>query len=133
YWSKFTLWEEAARAPFVLALPGSDDDGQRVSQPVELVDMMPTVLDLLGVTAPSGLSGRSLLPFLDDPSLTDGGVAVTTMYGSAAMRSGDWRYIRYADGSTELYDLASDPNQWTNLAGEPGLESVQLALDARLR
>jgi Ca2+-binding RTX toxin-like protein len=132
-WHKFSLWEEAARAPFVIVQPGTGDDGQRVSQPVELVDMMPTVLDLLGVTAPHGLSGRSLRDFLDDPTLTDDGVAITTMYGSAAIRSGDWRYIRYADGSTELYDLARDPNQWFNLAGDAGHAAIRHDLDTRLR
>jgi serralysin len=131
-WHKFTLWEEAARAPFVLALPGSDDDGQRVSQPVELVDIMPTILELFGITAPDGLSGRSLLPFIEDPTLTDDGVAITTMFGSASLRSGDWRYIRYQDGSEELYQLAIDPNQWVNLAEEPAFASTVAALKARL-
>jgi arylsulfatase A-like enzyme/Ca2+-binding RTX toxin-like protein len=133
HWHKFTLWDEAARAPFVLALPGGGDDGARVEQVVELVDMMPTVLDLLGIPAPDGLSGRSLRPFLEDPALLDGGVAITTMYGSAAIRTNDYRYIRYADGSAELYDIAADPNQWTNLAAEPQWQSVRAALNAQLR
>jgi Ca2+-binding RTX toxin-like protein len=132
-WHKFTLWEEATRAPFVLALPGQTDDGQRVGQVVELVDMMPTVLDLLGLPIPDGLSGRSLLPFVADPALLDDGVAVTTMYGSAALRTAGLRYIRYEDGSIELYDLVNDPNQWTNLAGQPEWQAVQAALDLRLR
>src|SRR5690606_21243509 len=128
-WGKFTLWEEAARAPFILALPDASDDGQRVAQPVELVDIMPTVLELLGIAPPAGLSGRSLVPFIDDPSLLDNGVAITTMYGSASLRSADWRYIRYADGSTELYDLAADPNQWVNLADAPEWSQVRGQLD----
>ena len=41
------------------------------------------------------------------------------------MRSADWRYIRYADGSEELYDHRRDPNEWTNLAGKPELDSVK--------
>ncbi len=55
------------------------------------------------------------------------------MYGSASIRSGEWRYIRYEDGSTELYDLATDPNEWHNLAGDPGYAALQGSLDARLR
>ena len=133
HWAKFTLWEEAAQAPFVLALPGASDDGQRVHQPVELVDLMPTVLDIMGIGMPAGLSGRSLRAFIEDPEFADDGVAVTTMYGSAAMRSGEWRYIRYADGSTELYSLADDPNEWVNLADDPLLAAVRAELDARLR
>ncbi|HEV2747786.1 MAG TPA: sulfatase-like hydrolase/transferase [Allosphingosinicella sp.] len=132
-WHKFTLWEEAARAPVVRALPGAGDDGQKVGQVVELVDIMPTVLDLLGMEIPAGLSGRSLVPFIADPGLTDGGIAVTTMYGSAAIRTNDYRYIRYEDGSTELYDLRNDPNQWHNLAADPAWQAVRTQLDAQLR
>ena len=132
-WHKFTLWEEAARAPFVLALPGGEDDGQRVGQVVELVDLMPTVLDMLGLDVPGGLSGRSLRPFIEDPARIDGGVAVTTMYGSAAIRTNDYRYIRYEDGSTELYDLRNDPNQWHNLAADPRYRTARTKLDAELR
>ncbi|HEV2745807.1 MAG TPA: sulfatase/phosphatase domain-containing protein, partial [Allosphingosinicella sp.] len=102
-------------------------------QVVELVDIMPTVLDLLGMEIPAGLSGRSLLPFIADPGLTDGGVAVTTMYGSAAIRTNDYRYIRYEDGSTELYDLGNDPNQWHNLAADPAWQAVRSQLDSQLR
>ncbi|MFC7498588.1 sulfatase-like hydrolase/transferase [Enterovirga sp. GCM10030262] len=132
-WHKFTLWEEAARAPFVLALPGQEDDGQRVGQAVELVDMMPTVLDLMGLEAPEGLSGRSLRDFIEDPTLTDDGVAITTMYGSAAIRDNAYRFIRYEDGSAELYDLVNDPHQWTNLADDPAWETVRDMLDTRLQ
>jgi hypothetical protein len=40
------------------------------------------------------------------------------------VRSEDWRYIRYADGSEELYDHRTDPNEWTNLAGYPRFAQV---------
>ncbi|MFC7500169.1 sulfatase-like hydrolase/transferase [Enterovirga sp. GCM10030262] len=132
-WHKFTLWDEAGRAPFILALPGTGDDGQRVQQVVEMVDIMPTVLDLFDIAPPPGLSGRSLLPFIQDPALIDDGVAVTTMYGSAAIRTNGYRYIRYEDGSTELYDIVADPNEWRNLAGDPAWDAVEAELDARLR
>ncbi len=45
--------------------------------------------------------------------------AITTHNpGNHTVRTKDWRYIRYADGSEELYDLSADPNEWRNLAGE---------------
>jgi Ca2+-binding RTX toxin-like protein len=65
--------------------------------------------------------------------MIDDAAAVTTMYGSAAIRTNDYRYILYEDGSTELYDLVDDPNQWTNLAGDPAWQQVEEQLDARLR
>ena len=44
--------------------------------------------------------------------------AITTHnQGNHGIRSENWRYIRYADGSEELYDMIKDPNEWTNLAG----------------
>jgi Ca2+-binding RTX toxin-like protein len=95
---------------------------------------MPTVLELMGLEIPAGLSGRSLLPFVSNPGMIDDdAAAVTTMYGSAAIRTNDYRYILYEDGSTELYDIAEDPNQWTNLAGDPAWQQVEEQLDGRLR
>ena len=44
--------------------------------------------------------------------------------GNHAVRSEHWRYIRYADGSQELYDLRTDPNEWTNVLGKPKLAKV---------
>jgi arylsulfatase A-like enzyme len=45
--------------------------------------------------------------------------------GNHSLRSGDWRYIRYADGSEELYDHASDPLEYTNLAADPKLAETK--------
>ncbi len=44
--------------------------------------------------------------------------------GNHGIRSENWRYIRYADGSEELYDMQKDPNEWTNLAGDPAYAAV---------
>ena len=44
--------------------------------------------------------------------------------GNHAVRSDRWRYIRYADGSEELYDHSNDPWEWTNLAGKPGYKDI---------
>ena len=116
-WHKFTLWEEAARAPLIVSVPGME--AGRVSAPVELVDIFPTVMQLAGLDVPDFASGRSLLPFLEDPAYVDGKPAITTMYGSVAMRTEQYRMIRYEDGSTELYDIIADPFQHMNLALDP--------------
>ena len=73
-WEKRTLWEAATRVPFVLSVPWLPAaHGRRAAAPVELVDVMPTLLDLAGVPPPSNdsfpLEGVSLLPLLLDPAL----------------------------------------------------------------
>ncbi|MEO1912413.1 MAG: hypothetical protein ABGW98_01045, partial [Myxococcales bacterium] len=69
-------------------------------------------------TAPKEqIEGRSLAPLLEDPSRDWPWPSITT-YGSGNHTARDerWRYIRYHDGSEELYDHESDPMEWTNLA-----------------
>jgi hypothetical protein len=64
-----------------------------------------------------GLDGRSIVPLLQDPT-AKWPYPVICVYrpGNCAVRSEQWRYIRYSDGSEELYNHLSDPNEWTNLA-----------------
>ena len=73
-WEKRTLWEAATRVPFVLSVPWmSGSHGRRAAAPVELVDVMPTLLELGGVAPPQNdtfpLAGTSIVPLLADPSL----------------------------------------------------------------
>ncbi|AXK43737.1 sulfatase-like hydrolase/transferase [Erythrobacter aureus] len=131
-WGKFTLWDTGARAPFIIAQPGTDDDGQVVSQVVELTDLMPTLMDLEGLQVPDGIDGRSLVDFINDPSLMDDGIAITTMNGDISLRTNEWRYTRYANGQTELY-AAEDTANLENLAGDPAYADIIATLDAQLR
>ena len=57
---------------------------------------------------------------------------MTYMRGNHAVRSERYRYIRYYDGSEELYDHEIDPNEWTNLAGDPDYAAVRAELAERL-
>jgi arylsulfatase A-like enzyme len=91
----------------------------RCSRPVELLDIFPTLLELCELPARKDLEGHSLVPLLKDPTAERPWPAITTHnQGNHAIRTEQWRYIRYADGSEELYDEAKDPNEWVNLAGE---------------
>ncbi|MEW4487962.1 sulfatase [Thalassoglobus sp. JC818] len=113
---KNTLWHESTRVPLIFAGPGIQS-GEICSQPAELIDMYPTLAELCGLPAPEGLDGHSLVPQLEDVTTARQWPAITTHNpGNHSVVTDRWRYIHYADGSEELYDLKSDPNEWTNLA-----------------
>lgn len=131
-WGKFTLWDEAARVNFVMYDPQHANNGSVVSTPVELLDFAPTVLDLLGMTSPWTMPGHSLVPLADGSAADSGGVAITTMYGSASIRTDSYRYIHYEDGSQELYAVTTDPNETVNLALDPAYASIMQGLWGQL-
>jgi choline-sulfatase len=120
---KNTLWERSTRVPLIIAGPGITPG--ICQQPVELLDIYPTLAALCRLQAPAGLEGHSLQPQLANPAAIRLWPAVTTHNaGNHSVRSEHWRYIRYADGSQELYDHRVDPNEWTNLAGDPKQAAV---------
>ena len=121
---KNTLWERSTRVPLIFAGPGVAKKA-RCSQPAELLDIYPTLVDLCGLEKRNDLEGHSLLPQLRDSGAKRPWPAITTHnQGNHTIRSDRWRYIRYADGSEELYDMQSDPNEWTNLASDPKYKEV---------
>ncbi len=91
-----------------------------------LIDIYPTLIELCGLTRKPELDGHSLAPLLRDPSAEWPYPALTTYRpGQHAVRSERWRYIRYSDGTEELYDHNADPNEWTNLAADPAYDDVK--------
>ena len=116
---KNSLWERSTHVPLIFAGPGIAV-GARSGRPVELLDLYPTLVDLASLPAKQGLEGHTLLPLLKDATADRPWPAITTANpGNHAVRTERWRYIRYADGSQELYDEQSDPNEWHNLADRP--------------
>jgi arylsulfatase A-like enzyme len=90
------------------------------------MDIYPTLVDLCGLPARPGLEGVSLRPLLSNPSAKWDRPAVTTYFrNNHSVRSEQWRYIRYEDGTEELYDHQQDPLEWKNLARDPKLASVK--------
>ncbi len=116
---KNSLWERSTRVPLIVAGPGVAA-GARCDQPVELLDLYPTLLDLAALPDPPGLQGHSLIPQLWNAQTPRPWPAITTHnQGNHAVRDARYRFIRYADGSEELYDHQTDPNEWRNLANDP--------------
>lgn len=116
---KNTLWDDGTRVPLVFAGPGVSS-GQRCTQPAELLDIYPTLIDLCGLTERDDLEGISLLPQLQNAETKRERPAITSHnQGNHGIRSENWRYIHYADGTEELYDMRNDPNEWSNVSGRP--------------
>jgi arylsulfatase A-like enzyme len=131
HWRKMALWEESTRVPLAFRLPRSVSCGQSCDQAVSLIDIYPTLLELCNLPNVKGLEGTSLLPQLKNPATRRLEPAVTTWYyKNHAVRSLNFRYIRYRDGTEELYDHRSDPNEHTNLAADPRYARIKEKLAA---
>jgi len=124
HWGKWTGWERSTRVPLIIAPARSSqrklsDAGGRCDQPVNLIDIYPTLIELCGLeNPPHQLDGDSLVPLLVAPNSVSDRSSVTMFGpGNGSLRTERWRFIRYEDGSEELYDLKKDPREWVNLAG----------------
>ena len=130
HWGKWTGWERSTRVPMII-LPAENTlkgfrSGDRCEQPVGLIDIFPTLIELCGLKLPKNLDGQSLVPLLINPNKPTGRVLKTTFdTGNVSLRTERWRYLRYADGEQELYDLKADPNEWLNLINDPSHAKVK--------
>lgn len=91
---------------------------------VGLIDLYPTLCELARLELPAGLDGTSLAGMIRGKKQDH--APVLTVFGpdNFALRSERWRYIHYADGSEELYDHRNDPDEHSNLAGNPEYEPI---------
>ena len=120
HWRKFALWEEATHNVLMIVAPGVTRPGVRCGRPVTLLDIYPTLVELCGLRPRDGLEGQSLVPLLKNASAPWERPALTTYKrGNHSIRTERWRYIRYSDGTEELYDHDNDELEWNNLANKP--------------
>ncbi|WP_146509080.1 sulfatase [Thalassoglobus neptunius] len=125
HWQKYTAWRVCARVPLMIrvppgfkALPEGTPVGAVCSRPVSLLDLFPTMTELAGIPEKSDNDGRSIVPLLKDPEAEWDEVPMTHLDrpGVFSLSGEKHRYIRYIDGSEELYNIEDDPYEWTNLA-----------------
>jgi arylsulfatase A-like enzyme len=132
-----SVYQTTLHVPLAIAAPGLLPAGAEVPQTVELIDVLPTMLDLLGLPKPGEQHGRSLLRYLARPG-AEGGTAKPAFseYGPTSIHTvvrGNWKLVHnpegispvcipdappdhYPIGRAELYDLAADPLETTDLA-----------------
>ncbi len=134
HWEKFSLWEQTTRAPLVVAAPGTElSRGTPCREAVSLLDIYPTLVELCGIASDHAFDGESLAPLLRSPQTATGRAVVSTQkYRNHAVCSDRYHYIRYADGSEELYDHETDPKEFRNLAQQDGYGPVKRELAAWL-
>nr|WKN37280.1 sulfatase [Tunicatimonas sp. TK19036] len=126
--AKHALWEEATHAPLFMAGP-EIPAGKVVNEPVELLSIYPTLLELAGIPHYSRNEGRSLVPLIKDEPTEDEWYAITTFgMNNHSVRTQDERYIRYEDGTEEFYDHTTDPNEWTNVTDQEKYQAKKEAL-----
>ncbi len=130
HWGKFTAWERSTRVPLVMVPPVNDrpkgfKPNTRSNKTVSLLDVYPTIIDTLRLDKRADLDGHSLVSLIQNPKTKWPHMAVSAIgRGTHTVRNARWRYIRYFDGSQELYDHKNDPNEWNNLIGDPEHASI---------
>jgi choline-sulfatase len=133
------LYDATIRVPLIVKLPGKRRAGTRITAPVQEIDLVPTVLDWVGMQKPAELRGRSLVPVLEGRESDPGTAAIYSeaLYGRYhygwselyALTHPRYRFIKAP--RPELYDLERDPGETHNLAADQPetAASMQTALD----
>ena len=125
------LYEASIRVPLVIRLPGAANAGAERQQLVEMVDLFPTICDLLGVPQPDGMqapAGRSLVPVVADPGaagIVHRRIVHAMLQEGQMARTESLKLNFYADDRSELYDLADDPDELVNRYGDPAYRDRQ--------
>ncbi|VGO18917.1 sulfatase [Pontiella sulfatireligans] len=130
---KSVVWKNASSMPMVIRMPKGASG--TVAAAVSMIDIYPTLVELLDLNAPQPLDGTSLVPLLKDPGAKRDVPAVITNTGGnqIGVVLDQWHYISYNDGSEELYDHSVDPREITNLMYPANFSEKYLEVAKRLK
>ncbi len=138
HWSKYTLFEQSTRVPMIVHIPGNAANGSRCDEIIELVDLVPTLGELLGMAVPAKLEGSSFVPLLSNPA-QPWKKAAYSVYGNEgqynSVRTKQHRYTEWKhDGAVikELYNMEADPWETVNLADTAKVGETQAELSELL-
>ncbi len=114
-------------------MPGLTKPNTVCDRTVDLMSIYPTLMELAGLPIPPHVEGVSIRPLLDDPTAKWEHPALTTyLFDNHAVRTEQWRYIRYARRQRGALRRGEGPQEWTNLAAKPELAKVKAELAAFL-
>jgi arylsulfatase A-like enzyme len=124
-------YEELLRVPLLMKLPGQVSAGLRISSPVALVDLAPTILDLLDIDIPARLDGRIMLDHEDrqgreNPRIAGERIIISESGSATAVQDSTWKLLRLGDGKYELYNLKRDPGERVDLSQTESLKLEEL-------
>ncbi len=134
-WQKSTLWNEATRVPLIIHLPNNKKGGMVIKEPVGLIDIFPTLMDICSITKPDKLEGKSLIPLIFEEKSADENQDVVISQiekNNFSFRTTRHCYIVYYDGSEELYDYKSDPLEWHNIASSEDSKNIKKLIISKI-
>jgi len=136
FWMKVSLHEESVRVPLIIKVPGKEP--KVCNSFVELLDLYPTITELVGLKASKHLQGKSLVKTIDNSKHKVRKEAFSVSQGgkSFLLRTDEWAYIQYnedASAGIELFDMVKDPKQYTNLAKDPNYGKIVTSFQKKLR
>jgi arylsulfatase A-like enzyme len=133
---KQSLYDHSIRVPLIVAGPGIPA-AQRTESMVYLLDIFPTMFDILGLPIPPTVDGKSFLPILKDPKRkTRDGLIYAYRHFQRALRTNRWKFIRYnvnGKQTRQLFDIVADQWEMKNLIDDPALAETVNQLDSLLR
>lgn len=124
-WEKYSLWRMATNVPLIIRKPGQTD-GKICNRAVSFLDLYPTILDILDIDKPYFLEGSSIEEWLDKPEkYREIPAVITHEKGNISVVFDNWNYIRYKDGTEELYDRSNDLLEYDNLAENEAFTGIK--------
>ncbi len=139
-WYKRKNFERSVKVPLIIAGYGVKECNKVVKQPVELLDLYPTLVECTGNQIPKNLDGKSLLPFLKNSGYTWDKPAISQVHHATdaqgySIRTKRWRYTEWNGGKAgiELYDHNNDPYEKINLANHAGYKKIIELLSLKLQ
>ena len=127
-WCKHSNWKSALQVPLIIAGPGIKG-GQKTANISELVDLYPTICDLLNLQKPSHLEGSSLKTSIENPEIKTKDIAISKWYDGVSIKAGAYLYTQWQKSDTNiyaqmLYNNILDPLETKNISQEKGNKSL---------